>query len=131
MSPPDCERRVLVVEDDRDVRDTLLEVLEDYAYAPLAASNGKEALDRLRASDVRPCVILLDVMMPVMDGWGFRAAQTEDAQLSEIPVVVLTAHASAALTARDLHAAGYLKKPVSLEDLLAAVERHCEPHSQS
>jgi CheY-like chemotaxis protein len=127
MSPPDCERHVLVVEDDRDVRDSLLEVLEDNAYAPLAASNGKEALERLRASGVRPCVILLDVMMPVMDGWGFRAAQTEDAQLSEIPVVVLTAHASAAQTARDMHAAGYLKKPVSIDDLLEAVQRHCEP----
>jgi CheY-like chemotaxis protein len=107
VSPPDCQRRVLVVEDDRDVRDSLLEVLEDNAYAPLAASNGKEALERLRASEVRPCVILLDVMMPVMDGWGFRAAQTE--------------------TARDMHAAGYLKKPVSIDALLEAVQRHCEP----
>jgi CheY-like chemotaxis protein len=120
-----CERRVLVVEDDRDIRDSILEVLADNEYEPLTASNGKEALERLRDPDQRPCVILLDVMMPVMDGWGFRAAQTEDSELKAIPVVVLTAHASAAETARDMEAAGFLKKPVKLDALLEAVERHC------
>jgi CheY-like chemotaxis protein len=128
MSDADCDRLVLVVEDDRDVRDSLLEALEDNAYEPLAASNGKEALDRLRAG-TRPCVILLDVMMPIMDGWGFRAAQTEDSELSSIPVVVLTAHASAEQTAREMQAAGFLKKPVRLDALLDMVERHCEPGS--
>jgi CheY-like chemotaxis protein len=127
MGESGCERMVMVVEDDCDVRDSLLEVLEDHAYAPLAASNGKEALDRLRARGQKPCVILLDVMMPVMDGWGFRAAQAQDSELSGIPVVVLTAHASAAETAREMHAAGFLKKPITLDALLATIERHCEP----
>lgn len=125
MSPRGCDRRVLIVEDDRDVRDSILEVLEDNEYEPVIASNGKEALEQLRDPSRRPCVILLDVMMPVMDGWGFRAAQAEDSELSAIPVVVLSAHTSAAETARNMQAAGYLKKPVQLAALLEAVERHC------
>ena len=60
-----------------------------------------------------------------MDGWGFRAAQSQDSELRAIPVVVLTAHASAAETARDMRAAGFLKKPVQLDALLDAVARHC------
>jgi CheY-like chemotaxis protein len=126
MSTGRC-KRVLVVEDDRDVRDSILEVLEDNEYEPLIASNGVEALEKLRDPEQRPCVILLDVMMPVMDGWGFRAVQSEDSELNAIPVVVLTAHASAAQTARDMRAAGFLRKPVELDDLLAAVQRHCGP----
>jgi CheY-like chemotaxis protein len=127
MNAGGCERRVLIVEDDRDVRDSILEVLEDNAYEPLVACNGQEALDKLRDPARRPCVILLDVMMPVMDGWSFRALQSEDSELSAIPVVVLTAHASAAQTAHDMRAAGFLRKPVELNDLLAIVERHCDP----
>ena len=125
MNAGGCDRRVLVIEDDRDVRDSILEVLEDNEYEPVTASNGMEALERLRDPSQRPCVILLDVMMPVMDGWGFRAAQNQDLELKRIPVVVLTAHASAAETARDMRAAGYLKKPVALDALLATVERYC------
>ena len=131
MTSPGCDRRVLVVEDDRDIRDSILEVLEDNAYEPLTASNGKEALERLRDPGRRPCVILLDIMMPVMDGWSFRAAQTEDSELKTIPVVVLTAHASAAQTARQMHAAGFLRKPVELDALLAAIERHCSSGANS
>jgi CheY-like chemotaxis protein len=120
-----CEKFVLVVEDDRDVRDSILEVLEDNEYHPVAASNGKEGLQALRAAGCKPCVILLDLMMPVMDGWGFRAAQKVDDELGSIPVVVLTAHASAQQAAQDMEAAGFLKKPVRLEALLDAVHRHC------
>ena len=68
-------RRVLIVEDDDDVRDAIAELLADHAYSPVAAANGQDALDRLQKPDERPCVILLDLMMPVMDGWTFRAAQ--------------------------------------------------------
>jgi CheY-like chemotaxis protein len=122
----ECGRRVLVVEDDADVRDALLEVLEDSEYAPLAASNGQEALARLHADPAKPCLILLDMMMPVMDGWAFRAEQSRDPELRSIPVVVLTAHVSAQQAARELHAAGFLRKPVSLDALLATVQKYCQ-----
>ncbi len=120
-----CRKLVMVVEDDRDVRDTLVEVLEDAEYRPVSASNGQEALDRLRASDPKPCVILLDIMMPVMDGLQFRAAQRRDPALEGIPVVVLTAHASAQQMAKDLRVADFLKKPVRLETLLSTIDRYC------
>jgi CheY-like chemotaxis protein len=125
MPPSDCPSVVLVVEDDRDVRDAIVEVLEDSNYVTRAAGNGLEALEQLRSRDVRPCVILLDMMMPLMDGWQFRAVQQADPALSSIPVVVLSAHTSAREASELMHAAGFLRKPVQLGTLLAMVERFC------
>ncbi len=125
MTTASCNRTVLVVEDDRDVREAIAEVLADSRYVPLHAANGAEALERLRASPVRPCVILLDVMMPTMDGWQFRAEQQRDPSVRDIPVVVLSAHADAGAAAEKMAAAGYLTKPVALETLLGVVERFC------
>ncbi len=121
---PDRDNVVLIVEDDEDVREAIVEVLRDSRIRAVGACNGREALDRLRSGD-KPCLILLDVMMPVMDGWEFRAAQSQDQSLCAIPVVVLTAHASAEETARVMRADGFLKKPVRLERLLATVRRYC------
>lgn len=120
------KRVLLVVEDDQDIRDTLVEVLEDQGYQPLSASNGREALDKLRRADPRPRLILLDIMMPVMDGWAFRAAQQGDPELQSIPVIVLTAHTSPEETAEQMEAAGFLRKPVALQALLATVRRYCD-----
>ncbi|TMB06949.1 MAG: response regulator [Deltaproteobacteria bacterium] len=120
-----CGKTVLVVEDDADVREAIAEVLSDCEYKPLHASNGAEALQRLRTAEVRPCVILLDVMMPTMDGWQFRAAQKSDPSVSDIPVVVLSAHANGSEAAAKMDAAAYLAKPVSLERLVTVVERFC------
>jgi CheY-like chemotaxis protein len=120
-----CDRVIMVVEDDRDVRETIAEILTDHAYQTLLASNGQEALSRLRAAAAKPCVILLDIMMPVMNGWEFRALQKTEADLREIPVVVITAHADASRAAAEMGAAGFLRKPVKLESLLASVSRFC------
>ena len=119
-----CERLVMIVEDDIDVRESLADVLEDSDYRPLGVANGKEALERLRATPGKPCLILLDIMMPVMDGWQFRAIQRSDPELAGIPVVVLTAHVDLK-QADALGAAACLKKPVRLDALLATVERFC------
>lgn len=116
---------VMVVEDDRDVRESIAEVLEDHDYRSIEAANGQEALERLRASATKPRVILLDMMMPVMDGWQFRAVQQEDPALRAIPVVVLTAHANIQEVTDGMQAAACLKKPVSLNTLLGTVERIC------
>jgi CheY-like chemotaxis protein len=117
---------VLVVEDDSDIRQALLEVLQDHAYEAVSAGNGQEALERLHGAATTPCLILLDMMMPVMDGWAFRAAQASDPDLRSIPVVVLTAHASAPRVAKDMDAAGFLRKPVKLDTLLATVQKFCD-----
>jgi CheY-like chemotaxis protein len=120
-----CARLVMIVEDDRDVRETLAEILADHSYDTLLASNGQEALSRLRTATEKPSVILLDIMMPVMNGWEFRALQKTDSTLSGIPVVVITAHADASRAAAEMEAAGFLRKPVKLESLIASVARFC------
>ena len=116
-------RRILLVEDDEDVRGALAAFLAGEGYEVVEAAHGKEALAHLRTS--RFCLILLDLMMPVMNGWQFREEQLKDPALAEVPVVVVTADNSAARKASEVGAVGYLLKPIELPDLLAHVERCC------
>jgi CheY-like chemotaxis protein len=120
-----CSRRVLVVEDDIDIRGAVVEVLEDAEYEPVVAGNGAEALARLREGSPDPCLILLDMMMPVMDGYEFREAQKADPAMSEIPVVLFTAHPN--VTPASVGAAGVLKKPLDFDALLHLIEEFCGP----
>ena len=114
--------RVLVVEDDADLRKSICAVLEDAGFTSWPAENGEVALERARAE--RPCVILLDLMMPIMNGWEFRSEQLRDPSLSSIPVVIMTADGRAADKARTLHA-DYLRKPIHLDALLELVGDYC------
>jgi CheY-like chemotaxis protein len=86
------------------------------------AANGKQALERL-SSGVHPCVILLDLMMPVMDGWQFRREQVRDRDLADIPVIVVSAAGRERIAEIDANA--YLTKPVDLEQLLERVSQYC------
>jgi signal transduction histidine kinase len=113
-------KSVLVVEDDRDIRETLSGLLAEEGYSVDACANGLEALTHLRAGRLAD-VILLDLMMPVMDGWQFRVLQKRDPALASIPVLALSADGTPKAEAID--AAAYLTKPVSYEALLAALER--------
>jgi CheY-like chemotaxis protein len=112
---------VLLVEDDVDVREAVTDTLEDAGYRVIAARHGQEALEVLRNGGPRPCLILLDLMMPVMDGWQFRDLQSKDPQLADIPVVALSAHGGL----HALAAADHLRKPVQLRALMDVVERFC------
>jgi two-component system chemotaxis response regulator CheY len=123
-----CRRTVLVVEDDIDIREALAEVIEDRNYHAVRADNGEVALQKLRASGTVPCVILLDMMMPVMDGREFLTLQQNDEALKAIPVVLLSAHADAARAAAQLKTAGFLKKPIDLRELLRTIDRFCQEH---
>ncbi len=114
---------VLVVDDDDSIREAMSELLVDAGHEVVSAANGKAALDYLRQAPRPPCVILLDLMMPVMDGETFRREQLADPALSRIPVVLLTAAGRSA--AARVPADGVLLKPVTLEDALAAIARHC------
>jgi CheY-like chemotaxis protein len=107
--------RVLVVDDDADIRELLVEFLGSEGYDVTSAGDGVEALERARAH--RPDVILLDLMMPGMNGWEFREIQRRDAQLADVPVVVISAFDS------DLDVDEVLRKPFRVEELLATVER--------
>lgn len=123
MSPP-REINVLVVEDDEDIRDVLVEVLEDEHYTVRAARNGAEALDALRSA--RPALILLDLTMPVMNGEEFRTRQLADPALASIPTVVMTAADRIQERTASMGVVGALPKPIKLEDLLAAVARYAK-----
>jgi CheY-like chemotaxis protein len=116
---------VLVVEDDPDIRATICEALEDNGYATAGAGNGVEALAYLRSAAEKPCLILLDLMMPVMDGQTFRAEQRADPAFADIPVVVISAYRDVEKYADEL-AADCLPKPVRLDTLLETARKHCD-----
>ncbi len=125
MRSPDFEKRasgrsLLVVEDDADIREALDGLLSMEGFRVSGCSNGREALDWLRASP-KPDLILLDLMMPIMDGWQFRVAQKDDPELATIPVLALSADSTAKAAAIDAEA--YLKKPVDYDTLIATIDR--------
>jgi CheY-like chemotaxis protein len=119
-----ARKPVMVVDDDNDIRDALREVLEDEGYRVLDFPNGRAALEFLKTG-VFPGVILLDLMMPVMNGWQFRAAQLEDPALAGIPVVVISADGSMIQKTEAMRAAARIRKPIELEDLLHTVGQYC------
>jgi CheY-like chemotaxis protein len=116
---------VLIVEDDRDIRNAFAQTLEEEGYRTHGARHGKEALELLQTSLVLPKLILLDLMMPVMDGWQFRVEQKRDARLADIPVIVVSADGSVTDRLRAMGVSGFLKKPVAFDDLMSLVRRHC------
>jgi CheY-like chemotaxis protein len=124
----DAPRRVLVVEDDQDIRESVVEILEENGYSPIAASNGREALEMLGRSESLPCVILLDLMMPVMDGRAFREEQLKRPKLSSIPVIVVSAFADMQSLTRGLRFSEALKKPFRMDGLLDVTRRWCCSH---
>ncbi len=115
---------ILIVEDDVAIRNALQEILEEEGYLVAGAANGQEAIELLRRH-ARPCVILLDLMMPVMNGWQFRAIQRQDPKLAPIPTIIISADGNVAETAAAIGAADYLSKPIQLNRLLQMVERFC------
>ena len=117
--------QILVVEDDDAIRGLVSEVLRDDGYQVSEASNGAEALERLR--DQRPDLIVLDLMMPVMDGWTFVEKCRSHADCEDVPIVVTSASHDLPLTAERLRTFGVrtcLAKPFDVEGLLALVERY-------
>jgi CheY-like chemotaxis protein len=113
---------ILVVEDDRDIRDTLVDALVDEGFNVVSAIDGVDALDKLRQG-LRPSVMLLDLMMPRLNGAGVCEAMAQVPAWGEIPVVIFTADPEARSRARALGVMGCLNKPVKLKELLETVER--------
>jgi CheY-like chemotaxis protein len=114
------ERRILVVDDDVSIRGFLAEALKDEGYEVQTAGNGQEALARL--DGWRPDLILLDLMMPVMDGWAFRAQQRQLASVADVPVIVLSATRDLPAKAEQLEPAYLFSKPFDLDELLSTIE---------
>jgi CheY-like chemotaxis protein len=109
---------ILLVEDDPDVGEAVAESLADVGYRVVRAANGAEALRALE-NGTRPALILLDLMMPVMDGWQFREEQRKNPAIADIPVVALSAHGDL----RSVSAVAHLRKPVALDTLYDTVAR--------
>jgi CheY-like chemotaxis protein len=113
---------ILVVDDDTDLRETIGELLVEEGYDAHLCENGRAALEFLRSGESDPELILLDLMMPEMNGWQFREEQLRDDRLKEIPVVVMTA--SRGLDANPITAQEVLLKPLGLGELVEAIARN-------
>jgi CheY-like chemotaxis protein len=114
-------KNILVIEDNKEIQDSLKVALEVEGYNVFTADNGKEGLEALNKMPT-PCVILLDLMMPVMNGWEFVDEISKDIMLSSIPVVVVSAFGDKKGTPKT---EGYIQKPVDLDALLNTVSKHC------
>jgi len=118
---------VLVVDDDTDLRESLEILLTSRGHRVVTAADGGEALAWLRANPAEPCLVLLDLMMPVMDGFELRSAMGADPQLAEIPVVVITGAGLMADMRADELPPQVLRKPIPLKTLLDTVRAFCTP----
>ena len=117
---------VFIVEDDPDTREMLGKFLELEGFHVETAANGRQALDRL-SGGLKASVIVLDLMMPIMDGWQFRREQVRNSALASIPVIVVSAAGKERLA--NIEANSYLTKPIDLEELLREVSIFCShPH---
>jgi len=115
---------ILVVEDDTEIRAALVSLLQDEGFVTVQAANGEEALQVLASASAQPGLILLDLVMPKMNGWQFRAEQLRREQLRSIPVVVLSAQGPSLAERSQIGAAEVLRKPVTADMLLDVVELH-------
>jgi CheY-like chemotaxis protein len=117
-------KRILVVEDDTSIRELLVELLESEGYEVGSAVNGLEGLKFLQSGG-RPDLILIDLMMPVMDGYAFRTEQLKNESWSKIPTVVMSAEANAKEKMRSFNITAFLSKPVELDTILKTVAQYC------
>lgn len=113
---------ILVVEDDDDIRSVILDLLESEGYYTMAATNGKEALDILNKSP-KPCLVLLDMMMPIMNGREFLDIVMKDSMLAPLPVLIVSAIADASNSKGSV---GFLKKPIDIDVILEVVGQYCK-----
>jgi CheY-like chemotaxis protein len=121
MSLPD--RPVLIVDDDVNMRSGLAELLKLRRFPVVTAANGEEAL--VQAREHKPCVILLDLMMPLMNGEQFRAAQMQDDSIREIPIIVFSGKPDCAGVAKRLNAVSCLMKPIRLGQVVDEIAAYC------
>jgi CheY-like chemotaxis protein len=125
MPAPQPGKKVLIVEDDDTTREALSCILERAGYSVAAVANGREAINYLHRNHGRPQLIILDLMMPVMNGWEFRRQQRHDPALAAIPVVVCSAVGDIQQEVSLIGAVDCIQKPIDTDQLLNAVRRIC------
>ncbi|HTU16676.1 MAG TPA: response regulator [Gemmataceae bacterium] len=119
---PSDKPLILVVDDDLSTREILRLLLIGEGFRVATSDDGAAALEQLR-QDARPDLILLDLMMPILDGWQFRHEQLSDPRLADIPVIVCSAAARLSQRAEGLQALAHLEKPIEPEELISLVRR--------
>jgi len=127
MIPPntgDSSDIVFLIEDDQDIRSSIVEILSDEGFQTEWASNGEEALAKLRKVPIKPKLILLDLKLPIKNGYQFRIEQRLDPELAEIPVVVISADGPLKEKMQQFGADELLNKPIEIEDLLEVVQKY-------
>ena len=117
-------KHVLIIDDDRGICEMLELLLEDEGYKTQTAYNGMDALMRLQ-TETKPCIILLDLNMPIMTGWEFRHEQKKDPDLAKIPVAIISADRSLQQQPLSIDAIGYFRKPVDVDRLLGLLDEVC------
>lgn len=127
---PDGPGRVLIIDDEPDVRELFQDILQGAGFDAVSAESGAEGLEILR-TDPRIRVVLLDLLMPEMDGWRFRHHQLSQPQYAAIPTVIVTGAPLGGVAHEQLQAADYLSKPVSRERLIGTVAKYCDPRNAS
>jgi two-component system, chemotaxis family, chemotaxis protein CheY len=121
--PEPSPTQVLIVEDDADIRETVAELLLEEGYGVQTATSGADALEHLAAATTLPDVVLLDLMMPVMDGWTFYDNLQKETRWASLPIVVISADANVHEKAARLRPVACLRKPVGIDELLTVVAR--------
>jgi CheY-like chemotaxis protein len=119
------KKRILIVEDEPSIGDLLRELLEDANYSVDCVTNGQEALHFLQTQSTLPHLILLDFIMPIMDGVQTQTCLQQDVRLKNIPVIVMSADNQCQKKLKDLNVTAFLEKPAKIEQILAIVARHC------
>ena len=122
-----CYNTILVVEDDDDIRNAIVDLLETEGYITESAINGKDALDKLSQID-RPCLVLLDMMMPIMNGRQFLDTVMKDSRLAPIPILIVSAVADKTNTEGSV---GFLKKPIDIDVVLNVVSQYCQSETST
>jgi CheY-like chemotaxis protein len=118
-------KKILLVEDDQDIRETLIELLEGEGYEVIFAENGQVGLDKLSQVKMLPNLILLDLMMPIKDGFQFCAEKDADPKLAHLPVIVMSADGHIRENQKRVNASAYLKKPLDIYEIIEIVEKYC------
>lgn len=112
---------ILVIEDEKEIRETLRQMLELEGYSAYEAANGREGLDLLTKIE-RPCLILLDLMMPIMNGWQFLEIKSGNVIFATIPVVIVSAFGD---RARSFKVQGFINKPIDIDVLYGTIKQYC------
>jgi len=118
-------KKILLVEDDQDIRETLIELLEGEGYEVLFAENGQVGLDKLTQATLLPNLILLDLMMPIKDGFQFCTEKDANPKIAHLPVVVMSADGHIRENQQRVNARAYLKKPLDIYEIIEIVGKYC------